>query len=400
MLKKCILGGFTLVMLFGTVRAEEGNNVFTEKDRLEGAAAVERSSRWLLEKQDPGGWWSNKNSPGLTGLALWALVNADCKDTNAMDKAVSYILSCSHKDGSFWCESERNSRGAGLPNYNTAVCMVALHATGKAELVPYVQKAREYMSGVQNLNSGDDYYGGYGYYPDPKRSYADLSNSYMAFEAMRITQDVEDLRTGGAKRVDLDWKAAEAFIQNVQNDSTINTNAVWAANEPPEKGGFAYTPKMSRGGARPNKSQAMKMRSMPGMTYAGMLSYIYADVDRSDTRVKVAFQWISNHWDLEASTRDPDKIAAGQGAEGLYYMYNVMSKGLRVYGKDSIQPDSGEAFDWRKVLAMRLVNLQKKEGNKGYWLNPVGRFWEGDPVLVTAYSMIALENALQSPPSK
>ena len=42
----------------------------------------------------------------------------------------------------------------------------------------------------------------------------------------------------------------------------------------------------------------------------------------------------------------------------------------------------------RHTLAMRLINLQKTNGS---WINSNGRWWENDPNLVTAYSVMALE---------
>ena len=40
------------------------------------------------------------------------------------------------------------------------------------------------------------------------------------------------------------------------------------------------------------------------------------------------------------------------------------------------------------MSALKLINLQKADGS---WANENGRWWEKDPVLVTAYSLIALD---------
>jgi squalene-hopene/tetraprenyl-beta-curcumene cyclase len=65
-----------------------------------------------------------------------------------------------------------------------------------------------------------------------------------------------------------------------------------------------------------------------------------------------------------------------------------MAKGLATYGADRIELPNGERADWKQELAKRLLDLQKGEG---YWVNDNGRFWEKDPVLVTSYSVLALE---------
>jgi len=57
-------------------------------------------------------------------------------------------------------------------------------------------------------------------------------------------------------------------------------------------------------------------------------------------------------------------------------------------------PPSGSAEPTgTQELAKKLINLQHDEG---FWVNDSGRFWEKDPVLVTAYSVLALEFIYQA----
>ena len=352
----------------------------------EGAAAAQRSAQWLLAKQNPDGYWSNKDFPALTALPLWALVKAGGTETGAIGRAVQYILSCTHDDGSIWREPAVRQKGGGLANYNTALCMVALHAVGKPELVPVIQKARRFIAASQHL--GDDLYrGGMGYDPDTGRPYADLSNSYISYEAMRLTENVEDLRRSGDPKADLDWKAAQQFIQRVQNLPGSNDQP-WADDSPDQKGGFAYKPDSSQAGAFTNEDGTIRFRSYASMTYAGLLSFIYAQTDKTDPRVASAFDWASRHWSLDENP--------GMGQQGLYYFYNVLSKALALYGQDILSVQDGRTLHWREELVKKLVSVQKIEPDgTGYWVNPEGRWWEADPVLVTSYSLLALEIALQ-----
>ena len=46
-------------------------------------------------------------------------------------------------------------------------------------------------------------------------------------------------------------------------------------------------------------------------------------------------------------------------------------------------------INWRDSLSRHLLNVQKPDGS---WLNDTGRWMENDPVLVTAYTLIALEH--------
>ena len=72
----------------------------------------------------------------------------------------------------------------------------------------------------------------------------------------------------------------------------------------------------------------------------------------------------------------------------MYYYYHTMAKALTIYGVDRLQTEDGRSINWREQLALRLINLQKADGS---WANENGRWWEKDPSLVTAYSLIALD---------
>ena len=344
----------------------------------ESRAAIDRSVKWLLEQQNEDGHWSNPDFPALTALPLWALAKSAPENKVALDKAVNVLLSSVHDDGSIWRSPSVKQKGGGLANYNTAVCMVALNAIGDPRLIPVVQKARQFIAGTQHLGADDDH-GGMGYDPETGKPYADLSNSYMAYEAMRLTENVEDQRKTGDARADLDWKAAREFLSKIQNKSsdTNDDNA----------GGFAYHPSDSKAGVYTNVAGELRFRSYGSMTYAGLLSLIYADVNKRDARVTSAFDWAAKHWTLDENP--------GVGADGLYYFYNVLSKALAVYGQDRMTTGAGQTIHWRAELIKKLIHLQKidpKTGG-GYWVNDSGRWWESDPVLVTAYSLLALEIA-------
>lgn len=351
----------------------------------EARAAIKRGMDWLIAKQAADGTWSNPDFPALTALPLWALVQGGSDDTASVDRAVAYILSSVNPDGSI-CRTPREiKKGGGLCNYNTAIAMVALNAVGRPDLVPVVQKARTVIAGTQH--QGDDLYeGGMGYDPSTGRPYADLSNSYLAYEAMRLTENVEDQRKQGDARADLDWKAAQKFIQRVQNLPGSN-DQTWASDDPEERGGFAYKPDSSMAGAVTNTDGTIRLRSYGSMTYAGLLSFIYAKVDKDDERVKSAFDWSAKHFTLEENP--------GMGLQGLFYFYHVLSKALAAHGSEVIVKPDGTRIAWREELIKKLVSLQKIETDgTGYWVNSEGRWWEADPVLVTSYALLALEIAL------
>lgn len=337
--------------------------------------AIDRALDWLAANQKENGSWSNGSFPALTALPLQAFLRgAHPNKERIVNEATKYLLSSVQKDGGIYREV-KGRKGGGLSNYNTAICMTALHAVGDRSLVRVVQDARKFIADSQHF--GDDVYkGGFGYDRKTNRAYTDLLNTYYAVQAMRLTQDVEDLRGKPEDRVDIDWKETVRYIERMQNKPEAGED---------NAGGFFYNPSDPKAGTTTNKSGVVVFRSYGSMTYAGLLALIYADVSRDDVRVRSALDWAAKHWSLDENP--------GMGGQGLFFFYNVLSKSLGAYGADLVPQTDGSFVNWREELAKKLINLQKvdpKTGH-GYWVNETGRFWENDPVLSTAYCVLALE---------
>lgn len=341
-------------------------------------AAIDRSLDWLAANQKEDGSWSNSSFPALTALPTWAFARSThAKKDTAMPKAVAFLKSCVQDDGGIYQEVA-GRKGGGLANYNTAICMTALHGTGDRSLTRIIQNARTFVAKGQH--TGDDIYkGGFGYDKDTNRAYADLMNTLYAAEAMRITQDVEDLRPTGETKAELDWKEAAKFIEKMQNKPEAGAD---------QAGGFFYKPGESKAGAVTNEAGVIVFRSYGSMTYAGLLALIYADVDRDDPRVRSAFDWSCRNWNLEENP--------GMGAEGLFFFYNVLSRSLSAYGAEVVPTEDRAYVNWRKEVARKLLAMQTIDPatGHGHWMNRDGRFWERDPVLVTGYTVLALEHIL------
>ena len=95
--------------------------------------------------------------------------------------------------------------------------------------------------------------------------------------------------------------------------------------------------------------------------------------------MKAVLEWLQKNYTLEENP--------GMGEQGLYYYYHTMAKALSAYGLDALPTKKG-SVKWREQLALRLINLQKRDGS---WENNNGRWWEKDPALVTSYAMLTLE---------
>ena len=219
--------------------------------------------------------------------------------------------------------------------------------------------------------------GGVGY--GDKYEHSDMNNTLTALEALYYTRHLtQDQKTsqGG----DLNWAAAVQFIQNCQNLPSHNSQS-WVSGDPKDKGGFVYYPGMSMAGGETNAATGrVALRSYGSISYAGLLSYIYANLKREDPRVVAVLDWLRSNYTLDENP--------GMQLQGLYYYLHLMTKALNICGVERLELKDGRVIEWRREVAARLLRLQQPDGS---WANTNGRWWEKDPNLVTSYATLSLE---------
>jgi squalene-hopene/tetraprenyl-beta-curcumene cyclase len=89
------------------------------------------------------------------------------------------------------------------------------------------------------------------------------------------------------------------FLQNCQNLPSVN-KADWVSEDPKDRGGFVYFPGESKAGGVTNaQTGRVSLRSYGSMSYGGLLSYIYARVDKTDPRVKAVLNWLRENYTIE-----------------------------------------------------------------------------------------------------
>lgn len=346
--------------------------------KLEVKRSIERGTKWIAAQQNEAGWWSDKEHPALTALALTALHGHPSGEfrktpTAGMRKGYEYILSTQKPDGGFYVE--------GYANYNTAVSMMGLLTANRGEFDDALRTARGYLVGLQNdlgekgkIDTPFD--GGVGYgrrYP-----HSDLNNTLLSLEAIHYSRHL--VADAGAATKDLNWGAAISFLQNCQNLPEFNkgTNV---AGDAANLGGFHYYPGHSQAGSVTNsKTGRVSLRSYGSASYAGLLSFVYADLKANDPRVKAVTKWLGENYTLKENP--------GMGQQGLYYYFQLITKAMTAAKMDRLPGAKGQLIDWRNDMTLRILNLQKSNGS---WANENNRWWETDPVLVTSYCLIALE---------
>ena len=326
--------------------------------------ALNKGEAYLRQQQKPDGAFDA--NPGITGLAATAILRQPGKPKAAqlqsVEKSLDLIARLAKPDGGIY---ER-----AIPHYITAVSTMTLAAGGRPQDKPIIDKARAYL--VQNMldesegvNKDEFWYGGMGYgnttRADGRR--ADMISLEYALRAMKES----DLPANDAA-----WQKAIAFLQRTQNNSETNDQK-WAAND----GGFVYYPGFSYhvdGGTR----------SYGSVTYAGVLSYTWANVKKDDQRVQGALKWIRDNFTVDENP--------GMGQKTVYYYYMVFAKALQAVGENSIVDARGRSHNWREELGRKLISLQNPEG---YWVNTVPDEMQDNKVLVTAFTMSAIQAILQ-----
>jgi squalene-hopene/tetraprenyl-beta-curcumene cyclase len=339
--------------------------------------AIDKGLAWLApQQQQADGYWSTADHPAVTALALMAFhgepTGRFAKPSSGMKKGQTFLLKCVQPDGGIYVKE--------LANYNTSVALTALLQAKQPELDPVLRRARAFLVGSQidldekgKLDSPFD--GGVGY--GSKYPHSDLNNTLLALEALYHSKPlVQDPKVADAR--DLDWQAAIRFLQNCQNLPSHNSQD-WADGSETNKGGFIYYPGQSMAGAVTNSGR-VAYRSYGSASYAGLLSYIYADLKRDDPRVTAVLDWLRANYTTDENP--------GMGPQGLYYYLHTMTKALTLAGVNEFELKGGRRVNWRREVALKLLNLQASDGS---WANDNARWWEKDPVLATSYSVMALE---------
>jgi squalene-hopene/tetraprenyl-beta-curcumene cyclase len=350
--------------------AEEAKT--TPTDAKAYSQAVDRAIQFLTTNgQAEDGSFTAQAGPGVTAIVVASILSQGrSSDDPVVAKGLKYLEKFIQTDGGIY--EPKNY----YKNYESSLGLMAFAAAnrgGKNEkYAKIVKDAEKFLKEIQwderqSHDQSSAFYGGAGY---GKSKRPDLSNTQFLLDALKTAGDGPD---------DPAVKKALIFVSRCQNLETEHNTTPFAAKNP--DGGFYYTP--AAGGT----SQAGKplpgggLRSYGSMTYAGLKSMIYAGVGPDDARVKAAYNWIRQNYDLKSNP------GMAKPEEGLYYYYHTFAKALDAVGKPELIDAKDAKHDWRQELTAELISRQKPDGS---WVNDADRWMEGDPNLVTAYSLLAL----------
>ncbi len=394
--------------------------------RAEATRVLDKAIAFLRTQQDAdtGGWGVNPEGvtfPAITGLVIEGMLQHPAIDADdpAVAKGVAFLLSYRQPNGGIYDRV--------LPSYNTAIALSALARAGTPDANAALPSAQQFLIGLQwsedslsdevseSLGVGrvaaeHPFYGGVGY---GRHGRPDLSNLSFMLQA---------LHDSGYEAESPPFQRALVFLERVQMDGRINDMSY---AEGSTQGGFVYATGPNADTTSEGQSMAgtieetlddgtvvSRLRCYGSMTYAGFKSYIYAELSRTDPRVTAARAWIASHYTVAENP--------GLGDEGYYYYLVTFARALDAWGEPTVEvvkyphtksgwlpsprpkPEAGkppppnqraasEAHYWAEELVTQLATLQLDDGSFAIRHD---RWLENDPVLVTAYAVLALQAAL------
>ena len=314
---------------------------------------IDNGLKWLNVTQSSDGSWTGDHGAnvGYTSLATLAFMNHGVDESDpTVSKAINYILSNQHADGSIWNYAS---------NYETSLAILPLVATHNNSYDDEIVAARNFLVDIQNnesegLSNADWTYGGWGYGANSP-SWSDLSNtqwSLMGLDAANLSETSDT------------WSKGELYVTRCQNLQATNSYAVT------DDGGFTYQP--------PSVSMAWgcngdTSQSYGAMSATGVWSLRLCGVDTSDQRVQEGLNWLRDNYAPIDTVGNPC-----YGDTYLYYYLLSFAKTLIM-----TEIPSGS---WQETASQDITDyIVSQQHDDGHWSSN-----EGD-LFATEQAILALQ---------
>jgi squalene-hopene/tetraprenyl-beta-curcumene cyclase len=253
--------------------------------------------------------------------------------------------------------------------------------TGREDVKQALQHAQKFLIAIQNVEragfmTSDRDYGSIGYGGSRR---GDLSNTQIALEGLRLT---------GLDPQDEVFAKALVFLHRLQNVPGSWRGSMTMDGKKYEvssgtDGGAAYYPGNSFAGYDETSEGKLVPRSYGSMTYALLKCYVLCGVPKDDPRLQAALNWCFENYSLDVNPGCKPELGEAAQYQGLYYYYLTLARALSLAEVTEIK-----GKDWRKDLRAKLQAEQRDDGS---WLNTRNpRWFEDNPVICTAYALIAL----------
>jgi squalene-hopene/tetraprenyl-beta-curcumene cyclase len=324
-------------------------------ERLAIDGSLRHAREWLLARENSSGAFqpaarSDVCPVALTAMALWALAETAPAggDDARVSAAVRFLLRHRQPKGGIF-DPDR-----GLAAYTSGVSANALRACkarGAAD--------REIEEALPPLE--------------------------LFVGSQTTAESIEDARAGKNR---VAGKAAEKASEALRSGAGLTAS---------ERAALELIARTERAPApdRPLRSRVPAWR-LPGggsdpFGYDDLLPFLYRRQEREHPAALRAYEAVKLYYTLDRNpdlTRRYGRAGFVGGEQGLYYYYLTLAKVLSTFESPVVQVRGGERHDWPRELSAKLMSRQASDGS---WVNTDEHWWEDEPVLVTAYAMLALD---------
>jgi squalene-hopene/tetraprenyl-beta-curcumene cyclase len=361
--------------------------------------ALLRAADYLVHHQDEDGAWRPdtygvfKDGPSLTPLVLHALHFSGSQDRHraAYQRGVAYLANLVKRDGSI----DSGEHGLSYPVYTSAGALLVLSHPGNEKYEKAKQSWLRFLWAHQlteqlGWKPTDREYGGWGYCsgvprkPSGVEAALPLTESNLSATAFAVRA----LRAAGIPTDDERLRKALVFLKRCQNYPEDAQHR----DERFDDGGFFFIdgdPLRNKAGAAGKDLAGRERFTSYGSTTAdGLGSLLACGLSISDPRVAAAKAWLEAHF---AADHHPGCYAPERAAnrDALYFYYCCsLAEALAAYGR-GVSEQNGRLVNWTKEVSNQLLARQRPDGS---WQNLARAVREDEPVLATAFVILALAN--------
>lgn len=355
-------------------------------------AALDRAARFLAGKQSADGafrstrYSSFRDGYSLSPLALTVLRLAGPLDRRVYRRGVDFVATLVH--GGALRTDER--RPAYL-SYAVAGGVLVLDAPDNTRHDAARAVLLRELRALQATEEGgflpeDPSYGGWGYFPGPRRKPAKGEVGAVASNLSSTIFAVGAMRLGGVGTDDPALLKARAFVERCQNFSADPATA----DSTRDDGGFIFGADVpdgnKAGGTGTDASGRQRFRSYGSMTADGVRALLQLGLGHDHPRVVAAARWLSGHWNPETNPGDFPDTSELRRESAYYYWTWSAAHALRALGQPTIGTASGHVR-WAESLAKELIARQRRDGS---WSNRYTEMREDEPLVATPFAAAAL----------
>lgn len=335
---------------------------------IDPALSRRRGVAWLASRQDADGWWRSRvygpfrDGPTLTPHVAWALHRCgECPD--AVERAGT-ALSGLLKDGSL---AEAEDCPIWFPGYLSAFSSIIDPLNREAWQAIL---CRHQFTSARGWKPGASDHGGWGYsmreprFPGPFVS--NLSSTRIALMAL-----------AEGPGLGFDPAAARGFVQRCQVQSAD-----------PEDGGFVFHPTL--GGL--NKAGSLadgRLAPYGSATADGLASLQLLPLPQDPDALRRAEQWLlrTGEEDRVPGSFQPDREVLRESVH-YYYAWSWLDAVAALHaGGKPVDPR------WKARAKAWTDNLVERQGADGSWVNRCSATREDDPLVATAWAVVAISLA-------